>query len=188
MERADFTCYCFGLCLIKMDELSFMWAQRISPTVPKIYVIFLPDAFFYFKIQTTEDKSWTSSDKMPSPCFYSLLSLTLALQWKLYKKSLPKLTPQTCLKMQTSAARDNSTATELFSSIHSKCSKYWVTLFFLGGVGVGGSTRLGFCSFNTRHTPRYNHDLQLQKCTMSAQLLIHAEHVQNELVNRCRMS
>lgn len=152
----------------------------------KIYVIFFPATIFYFRIQTREDKSWTSSDKMPSPCFYSLLSLTLALQWKLYKKSLPKLMPQTCLKMPTSAARDNSTATELLNSIRSKCTKYWVTSFFLGGVG--GSTRLGFCSFNTRHTPRYNHDVQLQKCTMCAQLLIHAEHVQNDLVNHCRMS
>jgi len=91
------------------------------------------------------------------------------------KRSLQKTSPQTCLKMQTSLARD-SMAIVLFNSIHSER----LILFLL--LGIRGSIILGFCPFNTQIDIKTYTEVQRQNSVTSAQLLTHTEHTQNEFM------
>lgn len=81
--------YCSVFCLIAMEDLNFTDAEWISPSMAKEKKecdLFSPGMLFYFKIQIRESKSWMSSDKTTSSCFYHLLLLVLACQWQLTRK------------------------------------------------------------------------------------------------------
>lgn len=96
-----------------------------------------------------------------SPC----LSVTA------YKKSLPKNLPQTCLKTQTSLARD-SMATTAFTVRSDQ-----IHLFLL--LHVRESITSGFCPFDTETPTKAYSEGQGQNSMTSAELLNHREHMQN---------